>query len=221
MKRLLLLLSTLFLSSNAVAIEEPKHRVLETVGNIELREYEPSLLAEVETTGERSAAINAGFRILAGYIFGGNQGSNKIAMTAPVTQAPEPAQNQKQGQGEKIAMTAPVTQEPLGAAGVASGVNGEARWRVAFMMPSKFTLETLPKPNDERIKFRVSEPVKRAAIVFDGFSTQSNLETHRAKLEAFVKERGLRTKGDYQVAFYNDPFTLPWNRRNEWWIAIE
>lgn len=214
MKRLLLLLSTLFLASNAMAIEEPKHRVLETAGKIELREYEPSLLAEVETTGERSAAINAGFRILAGYIFGGNQGGNKIAMTAPVTQVPEPAQNQKQGQGEKIAMTAPVTQESVGA-------TGDSRWRVAFMMPSKFTMETLPKPNDERIKFRVSEPVKRAAIVFDGFSTQSNLETHRAKLEAFVKERGLKTTGDYQMAFYNDPFTLPWNRRNEWWVAIE
>jgi SOUL heme-binding protein len=210
MKRLLLLLSTLFLASNAMAIEEPKHRVLETAGKIELREYEPSLLAEVETTGERSAAINAGFRILAGYIFGGNQGGNKIAMTAPVTQLPEPATKQ----GEKIAMTAPVTQESVGA-------TGDSRWRVAFMMPSKFTMETLPKPNDERIKFRVSGPVKRAAIVFDGFSTQSNLESHRAKLEAFVKERGLKTNGDYQMAFYNDPFTLPWNRRNEWWVAIE
>ena len=210
---LLLLASTV----PAVALELPKHRVVETVGTIELRAYEPSLLAEVETVGERGAAINAGFRILAGYIFGGNQGGNKIAMTAPVTQAPEPAPASAQKQGEKIAMTAPVTQEAV----ATSGAGGEPRWRVAFMMPSKFTLETLPKPNDDRIKFRVSEPVKRAAIVFDGFSTQSNLETHRAKLEAFVKERGLKTLGDYQMAFYNDPFTLPWNRRNEWWVVIE
>ncbi len=193
-----------------MAIEEPKYRVLETIGKIELREYGPSLMAEVETTGERSAAINAGFRILAGYIFGGNQGGNKIEMTAPVTQAPEPGTKQ----GEKIAMTAPVTQEPVGAA-------NESRWRVAFMMPDKFTLETLPKPNDERISFRVSEPAKRAVIVFDGFSTQSNLETHRTKLEAFVRARGLKTTGDYLIAFYNDPFTLPWNRRNEWWVPIE
>jgi hypothetical protein len=194
----------------AVALELPKHRVLETVGAIELREYEPSLLAEVEMTGERGTAINAGFRVLAGYIFGGNQAQTKIAMTAPVTQAPEPSEKPS----EKIAMTAPVTQEPVGAA-------NESRWRVAFMMPSKYTLETLPIPNDPRVKFRVSEPIKRATIVFDGFSTQSNLETHRAKLEAFVKERGLKTRGEYQMAFYNDPFTLPWNRRNEWWVAIE
>ncbi len=206
-----LLASLLFaLSFFVMAIEEPKHRVIETVGKIELRDYEPSLLAEVEVSGERSAAINQAFRILAGYIFGGNQGQTKIAMTAPVTQAPERATSA----GEKIAMTAPVTQEAVGA-------GAESRWRVAFMMPSKYTMETLPKPNDERVKFRVSDPVKRVAIVFDGLSTQSNLGTHRELLEAFVKERGLKTKGEYTVAFYNDPFTLPWNRRNEWWVAIE
>jgi hypothetical protein len=186
-----LLASLLFaLSFSVMAIEEPKHRVIETVGKIELRDYEPALLAEVEVSGERSAAINQAFRILAGYIFGGNQGQTKIAMTAPVTQ-------------ESI------------------GAGAESRWRVAFMMPSKYTMDTLPKPNDERVKFRVSDPVKRVAIVFDGLSTQSNLGTHREQLEAFVKERGLKTKGEYTMAFYNDPFTLPWNRRNEWWVAIE
>ncbi len=207
----LLLASLLFsVSLPVMAIEEPKHRVIETVGKIELRDYEPALLAEVEVSGERSAAINQAFRILAGYIFGGNQGQAKIAMTAPVTQAPERATSA----GEKIAMTTPVTQESIGA-------GTEPRWRVAFMMPSKYTMDTLPKPNDERVKFRVSDPIKRVAIVFDGLSTQSNLGTHRELLEAFVKDRGLKTKGEYTMAFYNDPFTLPWNRRNEWWVAIE
>ncbi|MGL5005227.1 MAG: SOUL family heme-binding protein [Casimicrobium sp.] len=210
MIRLFLALAFLASTASAVALELPKHRVLDAAGSIELREYEPALLAEVETTGERSEAINAGFRILAGYIFGGNQAQTKIAMTAPVTQSPEPVEKAS----EKIAMTAPVTQEAIGAA-------SESRWRVAFMMPSKYPLETLPIPNDVRVKFRVSEPIKRATIVFDGFSTQSNLGKHRAQLEAFVKERGLKTKGEYSLAFYNDPFTLPWNRRNEWWVAIE
>ncbi len=210
MFRLLFLSLFLAVSTAAMAIEEPKHRVIETIGKIELRDYEPALLAEVEVGGERSSAANQAFRILAGYIFGGNQGQTKIAMTAPVTQVPEASASV----GEKIAMTAPVTQEAV-------AVSGEALWRVAFMMPSKYTLETLPKPNDARIKFRVSEPVKRVAIVFDGFSTQSNLSEHRTQLESFVKQRGLKTKGEYTMAFYNDPFTLPWNRRNEWWVAIE
>jgi hypothetical protein len=213
MKRLFLLFISFFFASAAMAIEEPKHRVLETIGKIELREYEPSIVAEVEVDAERSAAASQAFRMLAGYIFGGNQGQNKIAMTAPVTQVPESASKS----GEKIAMTAPVTQETLNKA---SGAGG-ARWRVAFTMPSKYTLETLPKPNDERVKLRVTDPVKRAAIVFDGFSTDANLGTHREQLEAFVTKRGIKTKGEYSMAFYNDPFTLPWNRRNEWWVAIE
>ncbi len=191
------------LSSAAIALEMPKYRVLERVGQIELREYEPTLIAEVEVEGERSEAINRGFRILAGYIFGGNQGERKIAMTAPVTQQAAPT-------GQKIAMTAPVTQSQT----------GPERWKVAFMMPSSFTLDTLPVPNDRSIQFRVLPPERRVAIIFDGFSTESNLTRHRAVLEAFVRERGLLTTGEYSMAFYNDPFTLPWNRRNEWWVGI-
>jgi SOUL heme-binding protein len=205
---LLLLLSAPF----AMAIEEPKHQVIESSGKFEIRQYAPMLQAQVETTGERGEAINAGFKILAGYIFGGNTAQEKIAMTAPVTQAPESAAADKKG--EKIAMTAPVTQQPVGTA-------GEQRWRVAFMMPGKYTLESLPKPNDARIKFVTAPGEKRAVVVFDGFSTQSNLQTHRALLEGFVKERGLKTTGEYSLAFYNDPFTLPWNRRNEWWVAVQ
>ena len=207
----LLFAAVLFaLSFPIMAIEEPKYRIVETIGKVELRDYEPTLLAEVEVSGERSAAINQAFRILAGYIFGGNQRLAKIAMTAPVTQAPEPSRRS----GEKIAMTAPVTQETLSA-------SGGPRWRVAFMMPSQYTLETLPKPNDAQIRFRLTPPIKRAVIVFDGYSTQSNLEKHREQLQAFVNARQLKIQGEYSLAFYNDPFTLPWNRRNEWWIAIE
>jgi hypothetical protein len=213
MKHLLLFFISFFFASVATAIEEPKHRVLETIGKIELREYAPSIVAEVEVDGERSAAASQAFRMLAGYIFGGNQGQNKIAMTAPVTQVPESASKA----GEKIAMTASVMQETLSTTSTASG----ARWRVAFTMPSKYTLETLPTPNDERVKLRATDPVKRVAIVFDGFSTEANLGTHREQLETFVTKRGLKTKGEYSMAFYNDPFTLPWNRRNEWWVAIE
>lgn len=193
------------LTSSVMAIEEPRHRVIETVGAIQIREYEPAIVAEVEVEGERYAAINRGFRILARYIFGGNQGERKIAMTAPVTQAAAGV-----NEGQKIAMTAPVTQTAAG---------GE-RWRVTFAMPSEFTLESLPIPNDPQVRFRVLPPERRAVIVFDGLSTDANLGRHRAELERFVRERGLEPAGDYVMAFYNDPFTLPWNRRNEWWVPI-
>ena len=194
----------LLMASTAHAIEEPRHQVLKTDGAFELRQYEPTLVAHVEVEGDASTARNAGFRLLAGYIFGGNQGQRKIEMTAPVTQAAAPA-------GEKIAMTAPVTQSAAGA----------DRWRVSFMMPRSFTRDTLPVPNDARVQFEVLPGEKRAVVRFDGFSTESNLGRHRALLEAWVQQQGLRPVGDYVSAFYNDPFTLPWNRRNEWWVPVE
>jgi hypothetical protein len=183
--------------------EQPQFELVERVGNIEIRRYRPMLVAEVSVDGEREKAINQGFRILAGYIFGGNQGKQSIAMTSPVTQEIVP---------EKIAMTSPVTQ-------TADSVDGQ-RWTVAFMMPSKYSMESLPKPNNDRIRFRMSEPQLRAAIRFDGISSASNLGKHREALLAFAAERKLLTQGEPIVAFYDDPFTLPWNRRNEWWIAI-
>lgn len=194
----------LLMATTAHAIEEPRHQVLKADGAFELRQYEPALVAHVEVQGDASAARSAGFRLLAGYIFGGNQGQRKIEMTAPVTQAAMPA-------GEKIAMTAPVTQTAAPAGG----------WRVSFMMPRAFTVDTLPVPNDARVQFELLPPEKRAVVRFDGLSTDANLGRHRALLEAWVQKQGLKPLGEYVSAFYNDPFTLPWNRRNEWWVAVE
>jgi hypothetical protein len=210
---LVLTLSTLA-ALPAMAYEEPKHRVIETVGAIEVREYAPTIVAEVEVEveGDRSEAASKGFRALAGYIFGGNKSTQKIAMTAPITQEVQTAAN------EKIAMTAPVTQSPVAIPN--TGTNGAQRWRVTFTMPSQYTLETLPKPDNAAVKLSMQPGEKRATIRFSGFSTVSNLDKHRALLEAFIAQRGLQTKGAYTVAFYDDPFTFPWNRRNEWWIAM-
>lgn len=204
----LLSLLLLTMASATHAIEEPRYQVLQSDGAFELRQYEPMLVAHVEVDGDASGARNAGFRLLAGYIFGGNQGQRKIEMTAPVTQAAAPVGEKI---GEKIAMTAPVTQSATAA----------GRWRVSFMMPRAFTLDTLPVPNDERVKFEVLPGEKRAAVRFDGFSTDSNLGRHRALLEAWVQQQGLKPSGGFVSAFYNDPFTLPWNRRNEWWVPVE
>ncbi len=212
--------------------EQPRYKVLEQVGNIEVREYAPMLMAEVDVTGDRGQAARDGFRILARYIFGGNRGQQSIAMTSPVTQVDRSASKSGEqiamtspvtqversapSRGEQIAMTSPVTQVPSAATDAA----GEQRWTFAFIMPSKYTLETLPKPETDRIRFRMAPPEKRVAIRFSGFSTQSNLDKHRAELEAFIAARQLKTVGVPTMAFYDDPFTLPWNRRNEWWVAL-
>jgi len=177
------------------AEELPDYTVVETIDDIEIRQYRPMILASVTVEGDRDEAVNKAFRILAGFIFGDNQSRGEIAMTAPVTQAPS----------EKIAMTAPVTQS------AAAG----ARWRVDFMMPSKYTLETLPKPNDPRISITRTEPSRAVAIRFSGRITDANFEKHKRTLDAFVEGRGLVTDGAAQFAYYNGPFTPFFMRRNE------
>lgn len=72
-------------------VEQPKYDVIENYGAIEIRQYEPTVVAEVEIAGDQKEALETGFRVLAGYIFGKNQSNQtystqKIAMTAPVSQ---------------------------------------------------------------------------------------------------------------------------------------
>ena len=213
-RRLMWAAAALTAAPAAQAIEQPAYEVLLQDGAFELRQYESMLLAQVEVDGDASSARNAGFRLLAGYIFGGNQGQRKIAMTAPVTQAAAPA-------GEKIAMTAPVTQTALARGGAAADSGDAQRWQVTFMMPRAYTLDTLPVPQDPRVRFVMAPAEKRAVVRFAGLSSESNLAQHRAQLQSWVQQRGLQPVGGYTSAFYNDPFTLPWNRRNEWWVSVQ
>ena len=178
---------------------QPKYSSIQKEGEVEIREYGPMIVAEADVTGERSAAINQGFRIIAGYIFGGNVPAEKIAMTAPVTQQ----------RGESIAMTAPVTQQAEGVA-----------WKVRFVMPGNYTLETLPKPTDERVKL-ISIPAKRFVVSqFSGSQNDANMKNHEATLLAYVTAHNLRTVGDPVYAFYDPPWILPFLKRNEVMIEL-
>jgi hypothetical protein len=68
--------------------EMPPYAVEVAEGDFEVRAYGAHLVAEVQVKGSRDGAISAGFRVLAGYIFGGNDRGEKIAMTVPVAQSP-------------------------------------------------------------------------------------------------------------------------------------
>ena len=67
-------------------VEQPSYNIVETSGNIEIRDYAPTIVAETHISGLREVAINQGFRLIADYIFGNNAPAHKVAMTAPVTQ---------------------------------------------------------------------------------------------------------------------------------------
>jgi hypothetical protein len=193
--------------SIAMAIEEPKYQVLEKDGDIELRAYEPMIVAEVLVDGDMDRASGKGFRMIAGYIFGDNTSQSgaeeKIAMTAPVTMSPSEEQ-----MAEKIAMTAPVTMQET------EGQSGE-QWRVHFVMPSEYTMASLPNPNDERVKLREVEAAKYASIRFSGLVGEKKHAAKIQELHAWMAAKGLKPKSEPELARYNPPWTIPFMRRNE------
>lgn len=172
--------------------ESPRYEVVRQVGDAELRTYAPHILAEVAVQGDRNGALNRGFRTLAGYIFGGNDGGVSVSMTSPVTQS------------ANIAMTSPVTQTG----------DGDV-WTVTFMMPSQFTLDTLPKPNSDAVRFVEVPSRQMIMLVFSGRANSRALEARTAQLEQIIASEGIPTQGAPVYLFYDDPFTLPQRRRNE------
>lgn len=184
---------------------EPSWSSVKKDDDIEIRLYDPMIIAEVSQKGERYEAINAGFRVLAEYIFGGNKGEKKLEMTAPVTQ-----QAQKDA-GQKIAMTAPVIQQKT---------ETKDEWKVSFVMPSEYKLDDLPVPNDDRIKFVTIPAHKKAVIRFSGFNTDANLKEHQEKLVSWMSKNNIRASGNPVYAFYNPPWTPFFLKRNEIMIDI-
>ncbi|MAM63351.1 heme-binding protein [Maritimibacter sp. UBA3975] len=174
--------------------EAPTYTVEARVEGAEVRRYAPHILAEVTVRGDADSARSRGFSVLAGYIFGGNRSKAKVDMTAPVTQTPK----------EKIAMTVPVTQTGDG-----------SLWTVTFMMPADYTLATLPDPDSDAIRFRETRPERRIALAFSGRPTQSRLTEKVTELEEIARRNGVAVDPTPSYAFYDDPFTLPMNRRNE------
>lgn len=184
----------------AMAVEEPAFKLVTKDGNIEVRDYPALIAAEAHVKGSREAAVNEGFRLIADYIFGNNRQKAKVAMTAPVTQS---------ASGEKIAMTAPVTQ-----AG-----NGNS-WTVRFIMPSRYTMATLPEPNNARVSLVSIQPQRYAVICFSGLAGEADIKNKTQELTLWITEKKLMTDGQVTLARYDPPWTLWFMRRNELLIPL-
>ena len=122
-------------------------------------------------------------------------------MTAPVTQA--------RTQGSKIAMTAPVN---------LAGTRG--RWTVQFTMPSNYTLEALPVPNDERVHLKPLPPARVAVLKFSGLTNDGRVERQTERLEHLLRQHKLTPAGRPTLARYDPPWTPWFLRRNEWMVPI-
>lgn len=180
-------------------VEEPKFTSVEQSGAFELRDYPPLLVAEATVKGERTVAINQGFRVIADYIFGNNIAAEKVAMTAPVTQQ----------SSEAVAMTAPVTQQAAGDS-----------WTVRFIMPSQYTMETLPKPKNADVTLKQIEGQRMAVLRFSGVADDAMLKEKSNALLAEIAKRSLTATAAPTYAFYDPPWTLGFLRRNEVMVAV-
>ena len=197
----LLGVSSLLVAKSALAIEKAKYTVLEKENDFEIRQYDSQIVAETYVDGDLEDVGNEGFRRLYGYISGDNKKKQSISMTAPVGQ---------EAGSEKIAMTAPVKQEKK-----------DNQWRITFLMPAEYTLETLPEPNDNRVKLKAGPGRLMASVRYSGTWSEEGYEENRALLEEYIQKRGLTKAGDPVWARYDPPF-MPWFlRRNEVLIPIE
>ncbi len=197
---LLTMLATITAPMPSHATEEPEYQVVRALADFEVRQYAAYTVAEVVVAGPAGDAGNQAFPILAGYIFGKNQGERKFAMTAPVTQAAVPV---------KMEMTAPVTQTAA-----------PGGFLVQFVLPKGVTVANAPEPLDKRVQLREIPPRQVAVIRYSGFWSESNDSEHLAKLQAGLRAAGLAWNGAAVVSRYNAPFTPWFMRRNEIWLHL-
>lgn len=179
---------------------EPSFKRIMREGAFEIRDYDSQVVAEVRVPEGRGDPANAGFRPLARYIFGGNKPRASIAMTAPVT---------RQQEGQSIAMTAPVTRQDAG-----------AEWKVRFIMPEGSTLATMPIPNDPNVRL-LEEPARRYGVIrFSGLGGQATMVEKSEELRAWLIGKKLTPVGTPIYASYDPPWTAPFLRRHEVWLAL-
>lgn len=182
-------------------IESPKYTLVQKENGYEIRDYAPMILATAQAEGTLDQATNKGFRLLADYIFGNNTAQTPIAMTVPVSAA----------ESEPIAMTAPV---------IADGEAEEGVYKISFVMPSKYTMQNIPQPNNSAVTL-LEVPARRMAVLqFSWFAPEARVNAKKTLLLEAVKTDGLETVGVPTAAFYNPPLTPPFMRRNEVWVEL-
>jgi hypothetical protein len=201
--RFLATLSLLVASSCAMATEEPLYTVTRSYEAFELRRYEPYLVAETVVAANAEEAGNAGFRLLAGYIFGRNQGARKIEMTAPVAQSATQT-------ATKIAMTAPVAQ-----------VAGTGGYAIQFALPREWTLATLPQPLDAAVTLRAMPARTLVVISYSGTWSLGHYAEQLQRLRDAMAAAGLSSQAAPVWARYDPPWTPWFLRRNEIWLEID
>merc|ERR1719230_1205393 len=184
-------------------IEVPAYTVIARNGVAEIRRYEPYVIASVRSTGGELKGGD-GFRMLARYIGAFGTPENEGASGKP----------------ESIKMTAPV---------VTGAEESDSYW-MSFIVPKTWSLDTLPRPRDERVVLKDVPERVVASHYFSGNCTDESVsrkeEALRGALPIASDQDGARKwvvkeGARRELARYNDPFTPWFLRTNEIWLEVE
>ncbi|KAM4078618.1 hypothetical protein ACB094_09G052500 [Castanea mollissima] len=190
-------------------LETVNFKVLSRGDLYEIREVEPYFVAETTMPGRTGFDFNGAsqsFNVLAAYLFGKNTTNETMEMTTPVFT------RKSQSDGEKMEMTTPVITKRL---------EDQDKWQMSFVMPSKYGAN-LPLPKDSSVTIREVPRKIIAVVAFSGFVTDEEVKQRESKLREALKNDAqfqIKEGGSVEIAQYNPPFTLPFQRRNE--IALE
>ena len=205
MKNPITLFVSLFLAGCTVmgirSSEEAPYQLLLESGDIQIRQYKPVLIAETVIEASYAESGNIGFKRLAGYIFGDNVQKQKMAMTTPVL---------REATSENIAMTTPVLQQKVG-----------NQWVMAFVMPSNYTLETLPEPLNAKVAIKQLPAKKVAVLRYSGSLTLERISEKSKLLTEWLVQNHYLQLSPVRSAAYDPPWTLPFLRRNEVHVDIQ
>ena len=197
-------------------LEEPDYNVISQKTGYEIRQYNSYIVAEVEVEWNQNEALNNWFRYLAGYIFWGNTNKDSIKMTAPVSETQT---------YEKISMTVPVMETESTSISMTAPVmdTPNTQWSriVQFTMPRKYTLETLPIPDNDKVTLREIPAKKVAVLRYSGYASEKRVTAKKEKLLELLERDNMKLLSNITSAQYNPPLSFPLTRRNEVMIEVE
>ena len=183
----------LMFTQQASALEQPRYEVVERFKTVEIRKYQSHLVARTLVSGAFDKAGNRGFKVLAGYIFGGNHGDKNIAMTAPVGLRPS-AVNHRDSEGRSF-------------------------W-ITFSMPSEYSIASLPQPNSEAVELSVVPEQYLAVLAYKGsWSEKRYLSFVDSLKQTLAQQKTWESQGDTSLLRYDPPFVPRFLRDNE--VSVE
>ncbi|KAI5425477.1 hypothetical protein KIW84_031328 [Lathyrus oleraceus] len=190
-------------------LETIKFKVLSRRDRYEIREIEPYFVAEATMPGKNGfdfSGASQSFNVLAEYLFGKNTTKEKMEMTTPVFTS------KNQSDGVKMDMTTPV---------LTTKTADQDKWKMSFVMPSKYGSK-LPLPKDSSVTIKEVARKIVAVVSFSGFVNDEEVKRRELKLREALKNDGefkIKEGTSIEIAQYNPPFALPFQRRNE--VALE